>query len=110
MEEIDGVRRYLRHVFFTGPQGEEIRGRLVYDYSKRALSYLVPSTKKGYIQLVLFSGTTETPKPVHLHILVTILIQVIVQYQKTPHSIHKFMQDIPVDNECWFSVQTETFH
>ncbi|KAF8832219.1 hypothetical protein HHX47_DHR1002023 [Lentinula edodes] len=42
VEEIDGVRRYLRHVFFTGPQGEEIRGRLVYDYSKRTLSYLRP--------------------------------------------------------------------
>ncbi|KAF9076130.1 hypothetical protein BDP27DRAFT_1414674 [Rhodocollybia butyracea] len=33
LEEIDGVRRYVRHVFFTGPGGEEIRGRLVYDYT-----------------------------------------------------------------------------
>ncbi|KAE9408248.1 hypothetical protein BT96DRAFT_28209 [Gymnopus androsaceus JB14] len=33
MEEIDSVRRYVRHVFFTGPKGEEIRGRLVYDFS-----------------------------------------------------------------------------
>ncbi|KIK70835.1 hypothetical protein GYMLUDRAFT_52036 [Collybiopsis luxurians FD-317 M1] len=32
-EEIDNVRRYVRHVFFTGPGGEEIRGRLVYDYT-----------------------------------------------------------------------------
>jgi hypothetical protein len=33
MQEIDNVRRYVRHVFFTGPGGEEIRGRLVYDYT-----------------------------------------------------------------------------
>jgi len=33
MEEIEGLRRYVRHVFFTGPGGEEIRGRLVYNYS-----------------------------------------------------------------------------
>ncbi|KAJ3829808.1 hypothetical protein EV361DRAFT_898398 [Lentinula raphanica] len=33
VEEIDSARRYVRHVFFTGPQGEEIRGRLVYDYA-----------------------------------------------------------------------------
>ncbi|KAJ3750585.1 hypothetical protein DFH05DRAFT_1467834 [Lentinula detonsa] len=33
VEVIDSVRRYVRHVFFTGPQREEIRGRLVYDYT-----------------------------------------------------------------------------
>ncbi|KAF5385419.1 hypothetical protein D9757_005401 [Collybiopsis confluens] len=33
VEEVEGVRRYVRHVFFTGPGGEEIRGRLIYDYT-----------------------------------------------------------------------------
>ncbi|KAJ7278923.1 hypothetical protein C8J57DRAFT_1304952 [Mycena rebaudengoi] len=32
MEEINGERRYARHVDFTGPKGEEIKARLVYDY------------------------------------------------------------------------------
>ncbi|KAF8167759.1 LCCL domain-containing protein [Crassisporium funariophilum] len=32
MEEIDGERRYVRHVKFTGPQNEDIEARLVYDY------------------------------------------------------------------------------
>ncbi|CAK5264599.1 unnamed protein product [Mycena citricolor] len=32
MEEIDGVRRYARHVKFIGPQGEVIETKLVYDY------------------------------------------------------------------------------
>jgi len=32
-EEIDGQRRYVRHVKFTGPKGEDIEARLVYDYS-----------------------------------------------------------------------------
>ncbi|KAF8640776.1 hypothetical protein AX17_000426 [Amanita inopinata Kibby_2008] len=32
MEDVDGVRRYVRHVHFTGPQGEDIQARLVYDY------------------------------------------------------------------------------
>ncbi|KAF8203711.1 hypothetical protein BJ912DRAFT_870968 [Pholiota molesta] len=32
MEEINGDRRYMRHVKFTGPQGEDIEAKLVYDY------------------------------------------------------------------------------
>ncbi|KAJ6621592.1 hypothetical protein B0H10DRAFT_2214970 [Mycena sp. CBHHK59/15] len=32
MEEINGERRYARHVKFTGPNGEDIEARLVYDY------------------------------------------------------------------------------
>jgi len=31
--DIDGERRYSRRVFFTGPGGEIIKARLVYDYS-----------------------------------------------------------------------------
>ncbi|KAF8221982.1 hypothetical protein L208DRAFT_1446797 [Tricholoma matsutake] len=31
-EAIDGKRRYVRHVKFTGPGGEDIKARLVYDY------------------------------------------------------------------------------
>ncbi|KAH9944033.1 uncharacterized protein BXZ73DRAFT_73668 [Epithele typhae] len=31
-EQVDGTKRYARHVFFKGPQGEEINVRLVYDY------------------------------------------------------------------------------
>lgn len=32
--EIDGARRYTRRVHFTGPEGEDIKVRLVYDYRK----------------------------------------------------------------------------
>ncbi|KAF9475633.1 hypothetical protein BDN70DRAFT_883520 [Pholiota conissans] len=32
MEEINGERRYVRHVKFTGPKGEDIEARLIYDY------------------------------------------------------------------------------
>jgi len=32
VEEINGERRYARHVKFTGPKGEDIETRLVYDY------------------------------------------------------------------------------
>jgi len=32
MEEVNGERRYTRHVKFTGPKGEDIEARLVYDY------------------------------------------------------------------------------
>ncbi|TFK56958.1 LCCL domain-containing protein [Heliocybe sulcata] len=31
-EVINGERRYVRHVKFTGPKGEEIKAKLVYDY------------------------------------------------------------------------------
>jgi len=34
VEEIDGERRYARHVHFIGPGGEVIDARLVYDYGK----------------------------------------------------------------------------
>ncbi|KIY45755.1 hypothetical protein FISHEDRAFT_60894 [Fistulina hepatica ATCC 64428] len=33
IEEIDGVRRYVRHVKFTGPKGEDIESKMVYDYA-----------------------------------------------------------------------------
>jgi len=32
IEEIDGERRYTRHVKFTGPKGQDIECRMVYDY------------------------------------------------------------------------------
>lgn len=32
-EEVNGERRYVRHVRFIGPGGENIQARLVYDYS-----------------------------------------------------------------------------
>ncbi|KAF4623244.1 hypothetical protein D9613_002115 [Agrocybe pediades] len=32
IEEINGERRYVRHVKFTGPKGEDIEAKLVYDY------------------------------------------------------------------------------
>ncbi|KAF9502546.1 hypothetical protein BDN71DRAFT_1500661 [Pleurotus eryngii] len=32
-EAIDGVTRYTRHVYFTGPDGKVIEARLVYDYA-----------------------------------------------------------------------------
>lgn len=34
MEDIDGERRYVRHVKFTGPKGEDIEARLIYDYRR----------------------------------------------------------------------------
>lgn len=36
VEEIDGERKYTRHVFFTGPNNEVINARLVYDYRECA--------------------------------------------------------------------------
>lgn len=30
--DIDGERKYTRRVHFTGPEGEDIKARLVYDY------------------------------------------------------------------------------
>jgi len=30
--EVDGLRKYTRKVHFTGPKGEDIKARLVYDY------------------------------------------------------------------------------
>ncbi|EKM52172.1 uncharacterized protein PHACADRAFT_212742 [Phanerochaete carnosa HHB-10118-sp] len=32
IEEIDGERRYTRHIAFTGPDGKETNARIVYDY------------------------------------------------------------------------------
>lgn len=32
MEDVNGERRYARHIKFTGPKAEEIECRLVYDY------------------------------------------------------------------------------
>ncbi|KAH6916868.1 hypothetical protein BKA70DRAFT_315306 [Coprinopsis sp. MPI-PUGE-AT-0042] len=32
IEEVNGERRYARHVKFAGPKGEDIEARLVYDY------------------------------------------------------------------------------
>ncbi|KAJ7092578.1 hypothetical protein C8R44DRAFT_891035 [Mycena epipterygia] len=32
IQEINGERRYVRHVKFTGPKGEDIEALLVYDY------------------------------------------------------------------------------
>lgn len=32
MQEVDGQRRYVRHVKFTGPKEEDVECRLVYDY------------------------------------------------------------------------------
>lgn len=37
-EVIDAERRYVRHVKFTGPGGEDIQARLVYDYCGWAYS------------------------------------------------------------------------
>ncbi|KAM5531875.1 hypothetical protein V8D89_014429 [Ganoderma adspersum] len=31
-EQVNGEKRYTRHVYFTGPNGEVIQNRLVYDY------------------------------------------------------------------------------
>ncbi|KAH9922847.1 uncharacterized protein BXZ73DRAFT_51241 [Epithele typhae] len=36
-EDIGGGKRYVRHVYFHGPGGEEINVRLVYDYSELCL-------------------------------------------------------------------------
>ncbi|KIP12413.1 hypothetical protein PHLGIDRAFT_17572 [Phlebiopsis gigantea 11061_1 CR5-6] len=33
LQDIDGERKYTRHVYFIGPGGEEIKARLVYDYT-----------------------------------------------------------------------------
>ena len=32
LEQVDGAKRYTRHVYFEGPGGEVIQVRLVYDY------------------------------------------------------------------------------
>ena len=32
IENINGERRYTRHVDFTGPKGESVQTRLVFDY------------------------------------------------------------------------------
>jgi len=32
IEEINGERRYVRHVKFTGPKGEDIEAKIVYDH------------------------------------------------------------------------------
>ncbi|KAF9037076.1 hypothetical protein BJ165DRAFT_574715 [Panaeolus papilionaceus] len=32
VEEIEGERRYVRHVKFTGPKAEDIEAKLIYDY------------------------------------------------------------------------------
>ncbi|KAF8634425.1 hypothetical protein AX15_000876 [Amanita polypyramis BW_CC] len=34
VENVDNERRYTRHIHFTGPEGQMIRARLVYDYLK----------------------------------------------------------------------------
>ncbi|KAK0478298.1 hypothetical protein IW261DRAFT_1551663 [Armillaria novae-zelandiae] len=36
VEEVNGERRYARHIKFAGPAGEDIQARLVYDYEPRA--------------------------------------------------------------------------
>ena len=34
IDELEGELRHVRHVLFTGPDGEQIRARMVFDYSK----------------------------------------------------------------------------
>ena len=37
--EVNGERRYSRLVKFTGPKGEDIEARIVYDYGKLSIPY-----------------------------------------------------------------------
>lgn len=34
IEEVNSERRYVRHMYMKGPKGEEVRGRLVYNYGE----------------------------------------------------------------------------
>lgn len=34
IQEVDGERRYVKRIFFTGPGGEEVKARQVFDYSE----------------------------------------------------------------------------
>ncbi|KAF5375135.1 hypothetical protein D9758_000419 [Tetrapyrgos nigripes] len=61
IEEINGERRYARHVHFIGPKGEVIDARLVYDYNKASLNLRT-------------SGSSEDPESV-------------TQYPRTPWNI-----------------------
>ncbi|KAH6916867.1 LCCL domain-containing protein [Coprinopsis sp. MPI-PUGE-AT-0042] len=45
-EETEGVRRYTRHVKFTGPKGEDVEVKMYYDYPPSALLD-VDATKGG---------------------------------------------------------------
>jgi hypothetical protein len=38
-EEINGERRHVRHVHFTGPKDEYIQARLVFDFCELVLPY-----------------------------------------------------------------------
>ncbi|TDL28594.1 LCCL domain-containing protein [Rickenella mellea] len=49
--EIEGVRKHVRRVHFTGPKGEEITARLVYDYHPTPL--LNRSINRGRLSLHL---------------------------------------------------------
>ncbi|KAK7059105.1 hypothetical protein VNI00_001730 [Paramarasmius palmivorus] len=57
IEEINGERRYVRHVHFTGPDGKIIKARLVYDYrdipKQLALSHINLSTQHALTNAVL---------------------------------------------------------
>jgi len=41
IEELEGERRHVRHVKFTGPKAEDIELRMVYDYGECVLPELV---------------------------------------------------------------------
>ena len=53
MELVDKERRYTRHVKFTGPGGEDIECRLVYDYCQSC--YVAPrcSFQLGFYKQIL---------------------------------------------------------
>ena len=59
LEQVNGEKRYTRHVYFEGPKGEVITVRLVYDYRK--------SRRKSHCELRSFHPGQRVPGELLLH-------------------------------------------
>ncbi|KAK0456655.1 hypothetical protein EV421DRAFT_1697809 [Armillaria borealis] len=55
VEEVNGERRYARHIKFTGPAGEDIQARLIYDYEPRPFLDIDVTFRGRHLQFPLES-------------------------------------------------------
>ncbi|KAH9486607.1 hypothetical protein JR316_0000672 [Psilocybe cubensis] len=63
IEEIDGERRYVRHVKFTGPKAEDIEAKLVYDYAPAPLFNIDIRVAGRHIVLPIETIIIKTTRP-----------------------------------------------
>ncbi|KAF9270071.1 LCCL domain-containing protein [Marasmius fiardii PR-910] len=74
MEEINGERRYSRHVHFTGPDGNIIKARLVYDYDPKPLLNINIHVRNSKFVLPLEILVSKAVRPLNSPWLFAVLV------------------------------------